>query len=111
MRSLALALLLTGCSWLTARSHNDPRVGCTRTPGRIDAGLAIAGGGMAAVAIVMRAIDPPAEGDHGNKGLETGLLVTTGLGVAIIELIQSSYGLRVADRCEADRARITGGPP
>jgi hypothetical protein len=109
MRIMAfVALLLAGgCSWITARGSNDPRVGCSRTSGRIDAVIAVAGAVGVATAIALRVQDPAGEGDHGNKGITTSLQILGGLTVAVVELIQSNYGLRVADRCEAERAKLT----
>ena len=109
MRILVVGLLLLGgCSWLTARAPNNPRVGCTRTPGRIDAGVALISAGLVATAIIYRAANPITdEGDHGNKALSTGLAVTSSATLGIIEAIQAAYGLRVADRCQAERAKLT----
>lgn len=97
---------LGGCSFLTAKSRNDPRVGCSRTVGRIDAGLAIAGVAGIVALVALRAADPPGEGDHGNQNLATGLQVTGLAGFSLLEAIQASYGLRVADRCQTTRTQL-----
>jgi predicted small integral membrane protein len=107
MPILALVLMLGGCSWLTARATNDPRVGCSRSAGRADAVIALVGVATLVTAIVTSVADPPGEGDHTGKGARTKVLFSAGLGVAILEAVQSNYGLRVADRCQAERAKLT----
>jgi hypothetical protein len=112
MKVAVLALFLAGgCSWVTARAHNDPRVGCSRTPGRADAVLALAGAAVLAGAVVVRISDPPGpDGDHGNGGLVIGLWALTGTVVALTSAVQASYGLGVADRCRAARAKLASPP-
>ncbi len=109
MRMLVLAVvaLLSGCSWLTARANNNPRVGCSRTSGRIDAGIALVALAGMATTIIASAANPPGEGDHSGQGVKTSILFTTSLAAAILFVVQSSYGLRVADRCQAERAKLT----
>lgn len=109
MRTLAIVLVLAagGCSWVTARANNNPRVGCSRTTGRIDLVFAIASAAGIVSVVAYNKIDPPSEGDHGGQreltGLATGALLVFGL----VEALQASYGLGVADRCEAGRAKLT----
>ncbi len=110
MRTLVIAVAglvgLGGCSFLTAKRHNDPRVGCSRAAGRVDAVLAVAGVAGIVTLVALRAADPPGEGDHGNQNLATGLQVVGLAGFSLFEAIQAGYGLRVADRCQTTRAQL-----
>lgn len=106
MRSLALVAMLGGCSFVTARGNNDPRVGCSRTAGRADAGIAIAGVvGIAALAVAL-AVDPPGEYDHMGRREFTRLGMSTLTLVSMVEGLQAFHGLHVADHCEAERAKL-----
>lgn len=110
MRAIAIVLLVTmaGCSWITARANNNPRVGCSRTTGRIDLILSLASV-VATVAVVAEyRIDAPLD-DHG-QGDVASLKASVLVGVGIIEALQAWYGLGVANRCEAERAKLTARP-
>ncbi len=106
MRSLVLVVLLGGCSFVTARFGNDPRVGCSRTAGRADAGIAIVGVvGIAALAGLL-AVSPPGEYDHMGRREFTRLGMSTFMLLSMVEGFQALHGLRVASQCEADRAKL-----
>ena len=106
LRIFAITLLfVAGCSWLTARAHNNPRVGCERTLGRTDAVLSIIGAAGFATSVYFFGKPPEEAHTAGNP-----LFVVTALPsltLALVEVLQASYGLAVADRCEAERAKIT----
>jgi hypothetical protein len=108
MKLVLVLLLASGCSWLTARAPNDPKVSCTRTPGRIDAGLAVIGVAGLVTSIVMFG-EPPEEAHTRGNPLFVAT-ATPALLLALVETLQAGYGLGVADRCEAERARMLARP-
>lgn len=114
MRTLLVLVLIVagGCSWATARAPNsNPRVGCSRTPGRMDVGLALAGVGGIIALLANIAADPPGEGDHNRRGAMTSLGVSVLAGFSLLEVLQGAYGLSVADRCQAERSKLSAPPP
>ena len=109
MKSIALLALLatSGCSFLTARATNNPRESCSRTVGRIDTALALLGVvGFAAFAVNTQINSPH---DHNNWRAINRVGFGVTIGVSFLEGIQAVYGLGVADRCEADRAKLLQG--
>ncbi|MFN0248682.1 MAG: hypothetical protein ACKV2T_17465 [Kofleriaceae bacterium] len=109
LRNCALALLLlNGCSFLSARNSNDPRVGCSRTPGRADAVLGLIG--VAGFATSIYYFGEPEMEAHTSGNPMFVITALPSVALAVVSAVQAGYGLSVANRCEAERARIKRRP-
>ena len=106
MRSLAVLALCTGCSFLTARSANNPTEGCSRASGYGD--LVVMGvAGVIATALAVRVTvkddecSPLVRDCSFDVGDKTMIGITAFVG--FVELIQSVYGFSIASSCEEER--------
>lgn len=105
MRSLVLALL-TGCSSLVVGVHNKPPQMCSRSAGYIDAVLATTGVAGGITLLVLRG--EAGTDEHGAAASGLAAMAGASFVFALFEALQASHGVRVAERCEALRAKYKG---